>query len=147
MAFGLLLLAIVVFVVFEYIPLKKDMKRDKERQEERAKIHLRHQGGTALYYPPNWDKETDGDFFNYEIRSWDGGKNWYAIDYNWDTEEFKVLGDASELYPGLLEHIIGMKQLTDYVEKNGSISLDGSDPLGLDALENAGFEIKYDTAQ
>ena len=148
-------LAIFIFVAFIttiivaaiLAPKLRDYERMKERQEDRMKIHLRHQGGSALYYPPNWDKEKDGSHFNYEIRSWDGGMNWYAIDHDFDSKEFKILGDAEELYPGLLEHIIGMDQLTKHVQDNGSIKLDGTDPLGVDALENAGFTVKKDTTK
>ena len=128
-------------------PKLRDYKRMNERQAERVKIELRKQGGTALYYPPNWDKKKNGSHFNYEIRSWDGGMNWYVIDHNFKTTEFKVLGDAEELYPGLLEHVIGMDQLTKHVQDNGSIKLDGTDPLGVDALENAGFTVKQDTTK
>lgn len=129
-----------------YNPQLRDYKRMKERQADRYKLELREQGGTALYYPPNWDKEKDGSHFNYMIHSWDGGKTWYATEYDKDCEGgwgIRILGDASVMYPGLIEHIVGWRQLTKYVEDNGSIG--GDDQLGIDALKNAGFTVKIDT--
>ena len=120
------------------LPKIREYKRMKYYEAEREKRELRHQGGGCLYYPPNWDKEKDGQYFNYDLRSWDGGKNWYAVelDDNWGV---KILGDAKVLYPNLLEHIEGMDNLTDYVIKNGTI--DGKDSAGIEALRKAGFTV------
>ncbi len=41
---------------------------------------------------------------------------------------------------GLLKHLEGWDNLTDYVSKNGEIKLD--DTVGLKVLEDAGFTIK-----
>ena len=131
---GLTIIALGLYTA----PKLRDYEYMLKRQEEQSKINLRHQGGTSVYFPPNWDKEKDGKFFNYMIHSWDGGKNWYATEYD-DEWGIKILGDAKVLYPDLLEYINGMKQLTDYVEKNGSI--DGTDSAGIKALENAGFTV------
>ena len=122
------------------------MERREQYYAEVNKVELRETGGGILYTPPNWDKEKDGAF-NYNLRSWDSGKTWYAIEYDKELDSpirgFRIIGDVDSLYPGLIEHIQGMRALTDYVEKNGSI--DGTDPKGLEALEDAGFEVKLDT--
>lgn len=148
MGIGCLLIGISIMGLI-YEPKMAELKRYKERLADRNKIELRHQGGTALYYPPNWDKEKDGSHFNYMIHSWDGGKTWYATEYDEECVDdmwgITILGDASEMYPGLLEHIEGMDALTDYVQKNGPIN--GTDPAGLKALEGAGFEVKLDTTK
>lgn len=126
-----------------YFEQKEELDRFKSRSERSSEQNLRKQGSTSLYYPPNWDKKKDGEYFNYNLRSWDGGQHWYAIKYDSKGEPFWgviVLGEAEELYPELLDHIDGMKALTDYVEKNGSI--DGTDPKVLEALEDAGFTVK-----
>lgn len=120
------------------LPKIREYKRLKQYEAERQKIELRHQGGGCLYFPPNWDKEKDGNYFNYDLRSWDAGKNWYAVEID-DDWGIKILGDAKVLYPKLLEHIEGMDDLTDYVLKNGSI--DGKDSAGIKALEKAGFTV------
>lgn len=147
MGIGCLLVGVSIMGLI-YSPKVQELNRLNERLQERATVHLREQGGTALYYPPNWDKETDGSHFNYMIHSWDGGKNWYATEYDKDCGKswgITILGDAKEMYPGLLEHIKGMDALYDYVENNGSI--DGTDPAGLEALEDAGFTVKIDTSK
>lgn len=151
-------ISLIIFILFIsglilhgiYSPQMRDYKRMKEHQAERSQIELTEQGGTSLYYPPNWDKEKDGSHFNYMIHSWDGGKTWYATEYDKDCGVrwgITILGNAEEMYPGLLKHIVGMRQLTKHVEDNGSIKLDGTDPLGVDALENAGFTVKIDTSK
>ena len=126
-----------------FSPKMRHYNSMKERQAERNKIELSHQGGGILYLPPNWDKEKDGKYFNYNLRSWDAGKTWYVIDYDEECGDgwgIIILGNAREMYPGLLEHIEGMDALTKYVEDNGSIG--GDDSLGIEALENAGFTVK-----
>ena len=101
----------IVFIFFAYIPVKSELERIKERQSERGKIELSHQGGGCLYKPPGWEQK----YFNYNLRSWDAGKTWYAIEYDKDCGErwgITILGNAEELYPGLLEHIKFMDSLT-----------------------------------
>ncbi len=147
---GFLLCAFIALIIYGTVFHDKLLRHKNmmERQADRYKLELREQGGTVLYYPPNWNKETDGSFFNYMIHSWDGGKTWYATEYDKECEGgwgIRILGNAQEMYPGLLEHILGMHQLTKYVEDNGSI--DGGDALGIDALENAGFTVKLNTTQ
>jgi len=137
-------LIIFIFFITNYIkPKIQDYNNMKHRQEIRCKVQLRHSGGTSLYYPPTWDKEKDGDYFNYDIRSFDGGKNWYSVEIDQHCVDnhwgFKVLGDANELYPGLLEHIISWDSLTNYVAENGPINL--SDTAGVNILKDAGFSI------
>ena len=145
--------ALTIFFIFLFIvgialhaliaPDLRDYKNMKERQEERSKVDLRHSGGGILYFPPNWDKEKDGDSFNYDLRSWDGGKVWYAVEFDKDCVDglwgLKILGRADELYPGLIDHIEGWDSLLDYVSKHGPIS--SEDTAGIRALKNAGFNI------
>jgi len=130
-------------------PDLRDYKNMKERQADNSKVELRHSGGGILYHPPGWDRGTDGDSFNYDLRSWDGGKVWYAvqIDKNcvdglWGTT---ILGRADEMYPGLLEHIEGWDKLLKYVEDNGPIGI--SDTDGVQALKGAGFTVTIDTSK
>jgi hypothetical protein len=137
LAFILFLAGLVLNSIYK--PKLDEYKRLKQYEAERSKIELSHSGGGCLYFPPNWNKEKDGDWFNYELRSWDAGKNWYAVKINKNTG-FEILGDAKVLYPKLLEHIEGMDDLTEYVRKNGSI--DGRDSAGIKALEKAGFTVE-----
>jgi len=151
---ALTILFVVLFLVGIAIhalvaPDLRDYKNMKERQEERAKVELRHSGGGILYHPPNWDKKKDGDSFNYDLRSWDGGKVWYAVEFDKDCVDglwgLTILGRADELYPGLLEHIEGWDNLLKYVEDNGPIGVKDVD--GLKALEGAGFTVTIDTSK
>jgi len=136
--FGIIIL-IVGMVLYTYVKPKMDeYKQLKYYQERVEKKYLKYQGSTCLYHPPNWDKKKDGDYFNYDLRSWDGGKNWYAVELD-DDWGLKILGEAEVLYPNFLKHIQGMNALTNYVKEHGAI--DGTDPEGIKALENAGFTV------
>lgn len=127
----------------------KDYKRLNERIAERIKVELTHSGGGCLYLPPNWDKEKDGDNFNYLLKSWDGGKIWYAVEIDKDCVDglwgLKILGRADELYPGLIEHIEGWNKLLEYVQKHGPINFD--DSAGIRRLEDMGFTVTNDTSK
>jgi hypothetical protein len=127
----------------------RDYKNMKKREDENAKVELRYSGGGILYHPPNWDKEKDGDSFNYDLRSWDGGKVWYATEIDKDCVDglwgIKILGRANDLYPGLLEHLEGWNKLLEYVTKNGTI--DAGDEGGIRALKEAGFTITTDSTK
>lgn len=76
---------------------------------------------------------------NYRVISVDGGQHWIAM----SPDNNSVLGDVEKVYPGLMEHIRGLSQLMEYVNKNGPINL--SDPRGVEALTNAGFKIEKAT--
>lgn len=103
----------------------------KKEKTERPNLELTKQGGTTLY--------GDGKWLNYHLKSWDDGLNWYCIDYNMSTKEFKILGEVEDIYPGLLEHLESMDNLTNYVTENGSIDVTKSEDLKV--LNNAGFTV------
>jgi hypothetical protein len=73
---------------------------------------------------------------SYRLLSIDGGKSWLAL----DNDTHRVLGYVEDIYPGLIEHLQGMEALTDYVRKNGLITL--GEPGGIELLEQAGFMVK-----
>lgn len=100
------------------------------------KTILKKQGSTSTYGGGQLGK----DFINYNLQSWDGGKNWYACEY--DSEwGIKILGLAEDIYPGLLKHLEAWDELTDYVIKNGPIGSNGISKKDIKILTNAGFEI------
>ena len=73
---------------------------------------------------------------SYRLRSYDGGEYWLAFD-----EDGMVLGDAEEIYPGLVARNKAFDALTDYVTKNGPITnLNSLHEIEL--LEAVGFEVK-----
>ncbi|KKL90594.1 hypothetical protein LCGC14_1903180, partial [marine sediment metagenome] len=51
-----------------------------------------------------------GDMISYNLKTFDGGKHWYATEYDEDWGVI-ILGEAEEVYPGLLEHIEAMDKI------------------------------------
>ena len=79
--------------------------------------YLSKQGWTSFY----GDKKGT----NYNLKSFDGGKNWYVVEYNFDLKELKVLGGVEDIYPGLMENLTDWEELKKHVKKNGSIGSSG----------------------
>ncbi len=124
--------SVLIFcIVYSYYikPHYREFNHLKREKVYSDTTDLWKKGGTHL----------NGKMVDYDLRSWDGGKNWYVINYNFDTHEFKVVGLVDSIYPGLMDHIAAWDKLTNYVEKNGPIKLD--DPNGVKALEGAGFTL------
>ena len=129
---------IIVFYLLFYKPLK-----DRATTLEISKKnYLRKQGGTTygrirINKEYEVDRTLGKDFINYDLRSFDGGKNWYAVDYNFETKEVKIIGEAEKVYPGLLNHLESWDRLINYVKDNGPIN--PSDEKGVSIFEKAGF--------
>ncbi len=87
------------------------------------------------------------DYLNYHLKSFDGGKIWYAIDNDkWFNDKgLIILGKADDVYPGLLSHLDGLDKLTKYVEENGSIDPKQITQEQTDILDEAGITIKVGT--
>jgi len=120
-------ITIVILYNFYYVPLKQRVNSLEKAKSISDTTNLYKQGGTTI----------GGKLINYNLRSWDAGKNWYAVDYNFDTKEFKIIGEAEKVYPGLLHHLESWDRLTNYVKNNGPINL--SDKKGVSIFEEAGF--------
>lgn len=129
---GFLVCALISMLIYAYVFHHKIVEYKSMKE-----YNLRHQGTTGLYLPPEWDINTNDKLFNYDIRSWDGGQNWYAVEYKSDTKELKVIGDVDTLYPGLLKKIEGLNDLIKYVEENGTI--EGSTYKEIELLKDAGL--------
>ena len=128
---------ILVFVsINSIVDHKRDYNRLKSSKAYHDTTNLRKQGGTTMFGPNGFNNPT----LNYDLRSWDAGKTWYACDYNFDDKTLKVLGLADSIHPGLLEHLQGWNDLTNYVSKHGPI--DFTDPKGIEVLEGAGFTVE-----
>ena len=112
--------------------LNSDYVNDLEYHQKRLdSTNLRISGGGTLCS----DEQTDYDF-----RSWDGGKNWYAVDFDYKKGTLKVLGVADTIYPGILECQLSWDKLTKHVIENGSINiLDSND---LNKLEGTGLTVE-----
>jgi len=138
----LILLAVVTWGGFTYgliIPKVQEWKRMKESLKNHKDTYLQKTGATSLYFPPGWNKIRDGKSFSYSLRSFDGGKNWYAIDKEKLFDEVVILGSIEDIYPGLLEHLDGFDDLFNYVSKNGPLDVTNSEDLK--TLTDAGFTV------
>ena len=129
---------VIIFCIIGYRarikPHLDEFNRLKYNQQYMDTTYLRKQGGTRLYGP----KGFDNPWLNYDLRSWDCGKNWYVV--NTDSNQFKIVGRADVLYPGLVEQLTSWDKMTEYVQKHGPIKL--SDPEGLKVMKNAGFTVQ-----
>lgn len=105
-------------------------KNEKKVSEYYEKTYLRLSGGTSLY---------NNSIINYDLRSWDAGKNWYVVDYNFDTKELKILGEVEKVYPGLMKHLKTMDDLTKHVKENGPIDINNVEDVKI--LEKSGFKV------
>lgn len=92
---------------------KIELDRVVTAREERTKHQLALVGSTRLWSGSN------GEFFNYHLRSFDGGASWVAINMA-DDGRMKILGDAEALYPGLLAAIQHGHDLAELVTTIGS---------------------------
>lgn len=134
---------VIAIIVLVFVNINTNEKRNIAESKlqhmlDRDSVNLRKQGSTSLCS----DGKLGEKFINYDLRSWDGGQNWYAVDHNLETKEVKILGTAEEIYPGLLDCLNGWNRLTDHVIKNGPI---GSKPItdkDIEVLEGAGFTVK-----
>lgn len=138
---GIILSAVFFGLLMSYIyaqfinPKVREYKSLKQQEAYWDTTYLRKSGGTRTFGP----KGFDNPILNYDLRSWDVGKNWYAVDLNFKTGELKIIGEAEKIYPGLIEHLSAWDAMTKYVQKNGPIKL--TDPNGVKIMEKAGFKI------
>ena len=104
-----ILVSLIVGLVVGYGYHKKAVQRDMQ--------------DLAYYKSTNlWKTGVSQGYGSYQLRSFDGGKHWYAI----STEDGVIIeGLAEEIFPGLLAHLEGWEELTKYVEKNGPVTLSG----------------------
>jgi len=126
--------AIAFIMVFILTLTTFHFKNNAERNERNYEQITRHldskSGGTSML--------TDGEFINYQLKTFDSGKTWYAIEYD-DDWGVTILGEAEDIFPGLLQHLEAMNELQQYVQENGPIRGFQSGEIKL--LENAGFEV------
>ena len=125
--------SLIVCTAILFMALNKANERADtlERQYELATEHWGSKsGGTTLL---------TGDIINYNLKTFDSGKTWYAveIDREWGMT---IIGEAEDVYPGLLDHIKAWNALTEYVEQNGPIT--ELSLLEQQLLNDIGLEVK-----
>ncbi len=94
-------LIIVIVISLTILTMENSMLNTKNKilQTELDYYHDRYlskTGGTSLCGGGKW--------INYDIRSFDGGKIWYAVDYG-SNKEMIILGEVEKVYPGLMKCI------------------------------------------
>lgn len=116
----------------------QDELNQKQSRIDRAFRHWESKvGGTSL-----WPGSLGG-MITYNLRTFDSGKNWYAVEYD-DDWGMRVVGVADEFYPWLLAQINGGGRLTQYVETNGSLGMvDGIREEEASLLRKAGFRVEH----
>ena len=123
----LILAATVLALGLTSVNLKDDLTQS-ERTLSRITRHLDSKtGGTSLL---------TGDMISYNLKTFDGGKHWYATEYDEDWGVI-ILGEAEEVYPGLLEHIKVMDKIYDRISTNGPLDLSISSDA--DLYDASGF--------
>ena len=114
----------------------------KTKSEQRSldyfdENYLSKQGFTKMY--------GDGKGINYNLKSFDGGKNWYVVQYNFDSEELKVLGSVNDVYPGLMDNLDNWDKLLKYVKSNGPLGNNGTfSEEDKKIMKKVGLETKKD---
>jgi hypothetical protein len=130
---GILVIALFVVGINDHYKEFNQLKRNAQWEDT---TYLWKNGGTSTFGPNGFDNP----MIDYNLRSWDGGKNWYLV--NTDSNQFKIMGLVDTIYPGLIDHLESWDRMTDYVTKNGPIKL--NDPKGLEVLNDAGFTVKIE---
>jgi hypothetical protein len=125
----IILITLAVGYTLGHFRYKKKVTRDLKELDYYKKKYLWKQGGTQEYS-------------SYNLRSFDGGLTWYAVDVDSKTKALTIKGQAEEVFPGLMAHLDGWDRLFDYVSKKGPITFSGNRAADdLKVLENAGFEV------
>ncbi len=123
-----ILVTVILALGASIVHLKDDLKLSNLRLDQTTQHLDSKVGGTMLL---------TGEWISYNLKSYDDGKHWYAIEYG-DDWGITILGEAEEVYPGLLKHIDAMDRLTDHVNTNGPIASESD----FDLLRDVGFEVK-----
>ncbi len=72
-------IVIGLFYFLFYKPMQYKIRSLEKSKNYSDSTYLRKQGGTSTY----GGGELGKDFINYDLRSWDAGKNWYAVTFFW----------------------------------------------------------------
>ncbi len=79
---------------------------------------------------------------NYELRTFDAGGNWYAVK-SATPGGVKILGEADQIFPGLLAELVAWDRLVEYAKKHGPFKLDGPlTPEQEKILKDAGIRVE-----
>lgn len=111
---------------------REDLSQQRHTEQERTKHYRQLVGMTTLL------KGSNGTAVDYNLRSFDGGHTWVAVEYD-DEWRMRIKGDAEVLYPGLVAQAQAMDRLTDRVSAGGVVNLASAEDRQL--LEHVGFGV------
>ena len=79
----------------------------KENHKKQFKYWDSKVGSTRLTKVADKKYELGEEMVSYNLRSFDGGQNWYQVEYDTSTDpwKMKILGNVQETNPGLLASI------------------------------------------
>lgn len=96
--------------------------------------YLHKSGATCLW------SGSKGVMINYNLRSFDGGLSWYAVQRHGELGDYvNVLGEVETIYPGLMAHLTQIDNIVKYVDRHGPLNL--NDPVVIDHLKEVGFTV------
>lgn len=96
--------------------------RDLSKMEAGRDLRLKYEKQRSGSIQMGAGYADNGGFLNYDLRSFDGGKVWYAVERE-PGGGFRILGEADTIYPDLRQSLAALDQLTDL-----GYSLQGLEP-------------------
>lgn len=99
-------LASVVVLSVVLIDTNRELKKVEARRDLRLTYEKQRSG--SLQMGPDYVE--NGGFLNFDLRSFDGGQVWYAVE-NQPGSGFKILGEADAVYPGLRKSLAALDKL------------------------------------
>jgi hypothetical protein len=124
---------ITICLMFRHVQ-NKNVRMERELNHYRT-TYLSKVGGTSLW------QGSGGKMVNYELRSFDAGKTWYAVERHGELGEYlTILGKAEVVYPGLMDSIRKTDALIEHVEKNGPLTFKSDHDIQL--LKDIGFQVE-----
>lgn len=125
------LLIVTAVLGYQLWQAKSDLAQQQAQYQNHFKYHRQLVGGTRLW------KGSKGEMVNYNLRSFDSGRSWVAVEYDEDWR-MRIKGDAESLYPGLVNTVLAGQRL---IESSPGGKLDVSNPRNQSLLKQVGFEI------
>ena len=124
-----------LYIIFVVNPIISELKSAKKDLSFYNKTYLTKQGGTRML---------EDKILNYHLKSFDGGKTWYAIDDKlfFNDGTCIILGEAETVYPGLLNHLNAWDNLTKHVKVYGEIDLTNLSLQEKELMEKCNIVVK-----
>lgn len=133
--FGFIIILAIIAISSNHALHKQNLRLQRDLTYFES-TYTRKSGYTAF-----WSGSTNG--VNYDLRSFDGGKNWYAVEMDNGKDTLTIKGPAETIYPGLMKNLQDWDNIVAYAEKNGPIN--PSNPNDLKVLTNNGFSVTRKT--